>query len=240
VSNGYATLNATIWLLENPIPPTATTIAATNISSSSAILNGAVNPNGLSTTAKFLYGTTTNYGSVTNVSGTFFGTNSTNVSVGLTGLSVGTTYHYVLVATNSGGSSQGADLSFTTWTALQAWRQLWFGTTNNSGSAADTYVNTGDGFSNLMKYALGLSPLVICSNPITLSLSGGYLTMTVTRSSSLTGITYSFESTGNPTNGWSSNSVAVDSNTPTLFKGHDTNPVSVTGRRFMRLKISQP
>ena len=240
VSNGYAVLNATIWLLENLIPPTVTTSPASSISSSLATLNGSLNPGGLSTMAKFLYGTTTNYGSVTNVSGAFSGTNTTNVSVGLTGLSAGTTYHYALVATNSGGSVQGVDLSFTTWTALQAWRQQWFGTTNNSGSAADTYVNTGDGFSNLMKYALGLNPLVICSNPIALSFSGGYLTMTVPRSSSSTGITYSFESTGNLTSGWSSNSVAIDSNTPTLFKGHDTNPVSVTGRRFMRLKITQP
>ena len=240
VSNGYAVLNATIWLLESLIPPTVTTSPASSISSSLATLNGSLNPGGLSTMAKFLYGTTTNYGSVTNVSGAFSGTNTTNVSVGLTGLSAGTTYHYALVATNSGGSVQGADLSFTTWTALQAWRQQWFGTTNNSGSAADTYVNTGDGFSNLMKHALGLNPLVICSNPIALSFSGGYLTMTVPRNSSSTGITYSFESTGNLTSGWSSNSVAIDSNTPTLFKGHDTNPVSVTGRRFMRLKITQP
>jgi len=63
------------------------------------------------------------------------------------------------------GSAQGADKSFTTWTALQAWRQQWFGTTDNSGSAADTYVSSGDGLSNLMKYALGLNPLVFNSNP---------------------------------------------------------------------------
>ena len=240
VSNGYAALNATIWLLENLIPPAATTSPASSISSSSATLNGIVNPNGLSTTTKFLYGTTTNYGSVTNVSGTLSGTNSTNVSVGLTGLSAGTTYHYVLVATNSGGGAQGADLTFTTWTALQAWRQQWFGTTNNSGSAADTYVNTGDGLSNLMKYALGLNPLVVSTNPITFNLSGDCLTMTVPRSSISAGITYTLESTGNLANGWNSSSVIIDLNTPTLLKGHDTNPVSGTERRFMRLKVTQP
>jgi len=240
VSNGYAALNASIWLLEKLIPPTATTSPASSISSTSVTLNGIVNPNGLNTTAKFVYGTTTNYGSVINVNGTLSGTNSTNVSVGLTGLSAGTTYHYALVATNSGGSAQGADLSFTTWTALQAWRQQWFGTTINSGSAADTYVKTGDGLSNIMKYALGLNPLVVSSNPISFSLSGNYLTMTVPRSSSSTGITYALESTGNLMNGWSTNSIVIDSNTPTLLKGHDTNPVSGTERRFMRLKVTQP
>jgi hypothetical protein len=91
-----------------------------------------------------------------------------------------------------------------------------------------------------MKYALGLNPLVVSGNPITFSLSGDYLTMTVPRSSSATGITYALESTGNLTNGWSTNSVVIDSNTQTLLKGHDINPVSGTERRFMRLKVSQP
>jgi len=221
-------------------PPTVTTGLATNVGTNNATVGGLVNPNGLSTTAKFLYGTTTNYGSVMNVSGTLSGTNATNVSVGLTGLSTGTTYHYALVATNSAGSAQGADQSFTTWTALQAWRQQWFGTTSNSGSAADTYVSSGDGLSNLMKYALGLNPLVFNSNPITFSLSGNSLTMTVPRSSSSTGITYFLESTEDLTGVWSSSSVVIDLNTPTLLKGHDINPANGTSRRFMRLRVTQP
>jgi len=236
--NSKVILNASFWLAEKP--PEVTTGTATVVGTNSATLSGFVNPNGLTTTVKFLYGTTTNYGSVMNVSGTLPGTNAANVSVGLTGLSEGTTYHYALVATNSVGSAQGADLSFTTWTALQAWRQQWFGTTDNSGSAADTYVGSGDGLSNLMKYALGLNPLVFNSSPITFSLSGNYLTMTVPRSSSSTGITYFLESTGDLTDVWSSSSVVIDLNTPTLLKGHDINPVSGTSRRFMRLRVTQP
>ena len=240
VSNGYAALNATIWLLENLIPPTVTTSPASSISSSSANLNGIVNPNGLSTAAKFLYGTTTNYGSVTNVAGTLTGTNATNVSVGLTSLVAGTTYHYALVATNAAGSAQGSDQSFTTWTALQAWRQQWFGTTSNSGSAADTYVASGDGLANLIKYGLGLNPLVASPSPIAFSLAGGYLTMTVPRSSSATGISYFLESTDNLAGGWSTSSVVIDVNTLTLLQGHDSNPLSGTSRRFMRLRMTQP
>jgi len=236
--NSKVILNASFWLAEKP--PEVTTGTATVVGTNSATLSGFVNPNGLTTTVKFLYGNTTNYGSVTNVSGTLPGTNAANVSVGLTGLSEGTTYHYALVATNSVGSAQGADLSFTTWTALQAWRQQWFGTTDNSGSAADTYVGSGDGLSNLMKYALGLNPLVFNSNPITFSLSGNSLTMTVPRSSSSTGITYFLESTEDLTGVWSSSSVVIDLNAPTLLKGHDINPVSGTSRRFMRLRVTQP
>jgi hypothetical protein len=236
--NSKVILNASFWLAQKP--PNVVTGMATNVGTNSATVSGVVNPNGLNTTAKFLYGTTTNYGSVTNVSGTLTGTNATNVSVGLTSLVAGTTYHYTLVATNAAGSAQGSDQSFTTWTALESWRQQWFGTTNNSGSAADTYVSSGDGLSNLMKYALGLNPLVFNSNPISFGLTGNYLTMTVPRSSSSTGITYFLESTEDLTGVWSSSSVIIDLNTPTLLKGHDINPVSGTSRRFMRLRVTTP
>jgi len=199
-----------------------------------------VNPNGLSTTAKFLYGITTNYGGVTNVSGTLTGTNATNVSVGLNGLAPGTTYHYTLVATNTAGSAQGTDQTFTTWTALQAWRQKYFGTINNSGNAADTYVATGDGLPNLIKYALGLNPLVATSSPVTGNLTGGCLTLKVPRSSSAPGVSYFMESTDSLGGVWSTSSVVIDVDTSTLLQGHDVNPVSGTSQRFMRLRVSQP
>ena len=58
--NSKVILNASFWLAEKP--PEVTTGTATGVGTNSATLNGVVNPNGLSTTAKFLYGTTTNYG----------------------------------------------------------------------------------------------------------------------------------------------------------------------------------
>jgi hypothetical protein len=49
---------------------------------------------------------------------------------------------------------------------IQRWRQQWFGTTNNAGNAADPFVSASDGMPNLLKYALGLNPLVAVSNPV--------------------------------------------------------------------------
>jgi hypothetical protein len=236
--NSKVILNASFWLAEKS--PEVTTGTATNVGTNSATVNGLVNPNGLSTTAKFLYGITTNYGGVTNVSGTLTGTNATNVSVGLNGLAPGTTYHYTLVATNTAGSAQGTDQTFTTWTALQAWRQKYFGTINNSGNAADTYVATGDGLPNLIKYALGLNPLVATSSPVTGNLTGGCLTLKVPRSSSAPGVSYFMESTDSLGGVWSTSSVVIDVDTSTLLQGHDVNPVSGTSQRFMRLRVSQP
>src|SRR5439155_18120121 len=46
-------------------PPVAITNPATNVASSSATLNGSVDPHGLTTTVSFQYGTTTSYGHTT-------------------------------------------------------------------------------------------------------------------------------------------------------------------------------
>jgi carboxypeptidase D len=43
-------------------------------------------------------------------------------------------------------------------TTITQWRALYFGTTNNSGAAADNADPDGDGLPNLVEYALGLNP----------------------------------------------------------------------------------
>jgi len=92
---------------------TAATTAATSVTGTSATLNGTVNPNGSSTTVYFQYGTTTSYGSLT-APQIFTGSTSQTVTADVTGLSIGTTYHYRIVAKNSGGTIAGTDISFTT------------------------------------------------------------------------------------------------------------------------------
>ncbi|MDX1638447.1 MAG: LamG-like jellyroll fold domain-containing protein [Balneolaceae bacterium] len=95
--------------------PTATTDTASDIRPASATLNGAVDPGGASTSVVFEYGTTTSYGnSVTADQSPVTGLTSTNVSVSVSGLSEGTTYHYRVKATNSEGTDYGADQTFTT------------------------------------------------------------------------------------------------------------------------------
>jgi FG-GAP-like repeat len=95
--------------------PTVQTMAATNIGYVNAVIRGTVNPNGTDTGAWFRYGQTSNYGSDTptiNISGTNIG--DVTVSNSLSGLKVGTLYHYQCVATNSQGTNYGADQTFTT------------------------------------------------------------------------------------------------------------------------------
>jgi phosphodiesterase/alkaline phosphatase D-like protein len=95
--------------------PTVTTLAATNITTVAAQLNGSVNSNYLSTVVTFEYGTTTSYGSsVPATQSPVTGGTNTNVSANITGLTVGTTYHYRVKAVNSLGTTNSSDMSFTT------------------------------------------------------------------------------------------------------------------------------
>jgi hypothetical protein len=97
-------------------PPAVTTTAATGLTSTGATLNGTVNPEGAATTYQFQYGPTTAYGSVAPASPGSAGSGSTAVaeSAAVTGLNASTTYHYRLTATNSAGTTDGADQQLTT------------------------------------------------------------------------------------------------------------------------------
>jgi outer membrane protein assembly factor BamB len=91
--------------------PVVATNPATNIASSSAKLNGTVDPHGSTTAVYFQYGTTTSYGSTT-VSQTKMGNTYQNISANIMGLTAGTTYHFRIVATNSVGTRYGSDRAF--------------------------------------------------------------------------------------------------------------------------------
>jgi hypothetical protein len=95
-------------------PPTVATGSAGSVTSSTATVSGSVNPDGLSTSDFFEYGTTTKYGFVTAQSPAGSGTASVTASAALAGLSASTTYHYRLVAVSTAGTKLGADRTFST------------------------------------------------------------------------------------------------------------------------------
>jgi IPT/TIG domain len=96
--------------------PTVVTSPASAVSQTAATLNGTVNPNGGAiSSCEFKWGATTNYGNTTACTQTVgSGTSPVAVSADLTGLSANTTYHYLILATNPGGTSDGTDQTFTT------------------------------------------------------------------------------------------------------------------------------
>lgn len=98
-------------------PPVVTTGSASSIGSSTATLNGRVDPRGRSTTYHFEYGTSTSYGTKTSSSSAGSRSSEVAVSKSVSGLKPGTLYHFRLVATSSGGTANGADGTLTTQSA---------------------------------------------------------------------------------------------------------------------------
>ncbi len=98
----------------NPVPPAATTGTASSLVLTSATVAGTVDPNGSPTTWYVEYATTTSYGLRTTTRDAGTGEGPITVSVGLTGLTSDTTYHYRVVATNAAGTARGADRTLRT------------------------------------------------------------------------------------------------------------------------------
>jgi MYXO-CTERM domain-containing protein len=113
-----------VLTFRTPGAPTATTSAATAVTSGGATLNGAGNPNGNAATAWFRYAPTSP-GTCNDTFGTRFPVAGSEVSLGsgtsevafsraISGLLPGTTYFYCAIVRNTYGTRFGEVLSFTT------------------------------------------------------------------------------------------------------------------------------
>lgn len=97
-------------------PPVLSTAASSAISQTGATLAGTIDPQGLTTSYWFEYGTSTGYGARWPTIAAFAGSGSSGqpVAMAIEGLQPGTTYHYRLVARSEDGTTYGADRTFTT------------------------------------------------------------------------------------------------------------------------------
>ena len=105
-------------------PPAVAPSSPSTPSATSAAVSGAVNPHGLATTVVFQYGldlsqrgpgsSTTLYDQSTAPQQVGSGTGNQSVSASLTNLIAGGLYHVRMVATNSAGTTNGPDQTFTT------------------------------------------------------------------------------------------------------------------------------
>jgi hypothetical protein len=136
-------------------------------------------------------------------------------------------------------------LNDSTLTPLQTWRDTNFGNPSNIGAGADGVSAAGDQAPNLVKYALGLSPLAAATPselPIaSLETNNGaaYLTLTVNRAATAPDVDYGVEVSGDLTN-WVSgatNTVTV-TNTATQLVVRDNTPVPAASERFIRFVVS--
>lgn len=98
------------------VPPSVGPASATNIQGVSALLKGAVDPEGLATTYLFEYGTASNFSGATKTPSRPAGaaTDPYPARTAISGLKPDTTYFVRLIATNSSGTTTGTSSSFKT------------------------------------------------------------------------------------------------------------------------------
>jgi hypothetical protein len=98
-------------------PTVTTTAGATGVTQHTATVAGTVNPNsGNVTNCHIDYGASVSYGSQAPCSpgAPGAGSSAVGVSAALSGLAAGTTYHFRVVATNAGDTTNGSDQTFAT------------------------------------------------------------------------------------------------------------------------------
>ena len=131
--------------LVTPGPAYVTAQAASSLASTAAGLGATINPNGSAATWHIELGTTTAYGASSVAQTLAAGAVASAVSIPAAGLTPGTTYHFRFVVQNGTGTSNGADMVFTT----------------------PAFVDTdGDGLPNDWETAHGLNPNSAADAPL--------------------------------------------------------------------------
>ncbi len=244
---GGSSASHTLALVASPPTPVVTTLAATVIAGTSVTLNGTVNASNNSSMVTFDYGTTTAYGTTVSAApATVTGGSSTAVGVALTGLAAGTTYHFRVNGLNAVGTSNGADLTFTTLpSVLQSWRQQFFGTTANAGPTADAADYDNDGIPNLIEWACNLSPTARSALPAAVVTNGANFEYTYSRSTAAVtaGGGFAVEWSDTLASGsWSSSGVVqtVLSDDGTTQQVKAVIPINAANAKFVHLSVSAP
>ena len=112
---GVSEYTATVTVLNVVQQPVATTLPASNVTPTSAVLNGSIKTFSAAVTVKFQLGLSTgNYTTTITLPGSPPLASTTAVNTALTNLRPNTTYFYRVTATTSAGTVNGAEQSFRT------------------------------------------------------------------------------------------------------------------------------
>jgi hypothetical protein len=145
----------------------------------------------------------------------------------------------------AGNTGTAAIITVTVLSSLDNWRLQYFGTTSSTGSAAETFDASGDGETNLMKFATGQNPNAHTPHPGVLVLSGTNLEYTYTRSDAAMtyGLTFAVQWSDTLQAGsWSTSGVSetIESDNLTVQTVEAILPAGLGPRRFVRLQATDP
>lgn len=191
-SSSWATTYGIVKSVTTTSVPEVTTSAATGVGTTSATLNGIINPGGRSTTVTFCYGTAADLTGCTTVSASQSplpaSSDDTSVSAAVSGLATGTTYYARTSATNGDGSGSGGIVSFTT-SAVPLVSLGAAGDVTSTDARLNAQVNP-KGLSTAVSFCWGTSPDLTGCAPVTASQSPLIpVDDSVSASADLTGLT---------------------------------------------------
>jgi hypothetical protein len=126
--------------------------------------------------------------------------------------------------------------TLTTWTSLEEWRFINFGTIANSGNAADSASPNGDGMQNLLKYALGLTATSRNAGDSLNTQMSADRRLALTFNRARTELTYTVEGS-NDLNSWSVLAVNPGSVGESVTVTDESSASAPC--RFLRLKVSE-
>ena len=220
-----------------PSGPVATTLAASQVTSSGASLNGTVNPNGTTATAWFQWGISPSYGNSTPSTNAGAGSSAIPLGAAVTGLVPSTLYHFRAAATNSASTNYGNDLTFITTiippvvtttpaTSVTASSATLNGTVNPNGAATTNWFQwgTNTSYGNVIAAASTGS-------------GNSAVPVTATLGSLVPGTTYHFRAVAY--NGGGTN-FGSDLNFTTLGASLVVTTLSDSGAGSLRAAIAQP
>ncbi|GAA5121981.1 choice-of-anchor D domain-containing protein [Luteolibacter yonseiensis] len=170
------------------------------------------------------------------------GTTTLPVVLAVNGLPTSGPYYFRSIATNGGGTTIGATLGVNqAISTYDAWKFAKFGSDAGNPLISGMSANpSGDGISNLLKYAFGLDPLSPAPGSIpVMGLSGGALTLTYTKVLAATDLVYTVEWSEDLAT-WSSagvieQTVGGDSETSQI---RATAPVVPASAKFLRVHVT--
>jgi autotransporter-associated beta strand protein len=267
VMNG-ATLGGNGILGGSLVVNTGGTVAPGNSAIGSLTVNNGVTLQGATlmelnktagTNDEIVSATTITYGGtlvVANLAGSFAATDSFKLFTASTYLgafnSISPSYPAVGLLWDSSSLNTTGMLKIAAATPIQTWRQIYFGTPDNAGNAADLANPAGDGVVNLIKYALALDPTKASTTGLpTVSNAAGFLKITFNRNPSATDVSYTVVASNDLTTWsaiascaagsftWSQSGSTVSENGG-LVTVVDNTPLTTQPRRFLRLIIQRP
>ncbi len=143
-------------------------------------------------------------------------------------------------------SSNGRSVArFTPWTDLETWRNQYFATPENAGSAANESDPDQDNLANLIEYALGSNPVTASPGNLPAAFAADvagteYPAIRIHRASAKQDVSYIVEVSRNLVE-WESGPAATATltDTPALLEVRSLRPQQGEARQFFRLRITE-